>query len=122
MLRYNINTGVRKIKTKTAIIASTVVLGLGGATFGLALPFAAHAAGNSTPGIDRYLSNQGMQQAIDVGAQCGTGAGSGAFGFLGKGNNPGDPSWDGGNGTAPGTTAQTGINNSAVCGNRQGNL
>jgi hypothetical protein len=45
MLRYNINTGVRKIKTKTAIIGSTIVLGLGGATFGLALPFAAHAAG-----------------------------------------------------------------------------
>jgi hypothetical protein len=48
MLRYNINTGVRKIKTKTAIIASTVVLGLGGATFGLALPFAAHAANGPT--------------------------------------------------------------------------
>lgn len=52
MLRYNINTGVRKIKTKTAIVASTIVLGLGGATFGLALPFAAHAAPNG--GTDHF--------------------------------------------------------------------
>jgi hypothetical protein len=45
MLRYNINSGVKKIKTKTAIVASVVTLGIGGATFGLAaLPFAAHAA------------------------------------------------------------------------------
>jgi hypothetical protein len=81
------------------------------------------AAGNSTPGIDRYLNNPGRQQATEVGAQCGSGAGSGAFGYLGKDNNPGDPSWDGGNGTDPGTSGhQTGLNNSAVCGNRQGNL
>jgi hypothetical protein len=44
MLRYDIKTGVNKIKTKTAIIISVATLGLGGATFGLALPFAAHAA------------------------------------------------------------------------------
>ena len=43
--------------------------------------------------------------------------------YLGKGNNPGDPTWDGGNGTDPGTSGQqTGLNNSAECGNRQGNL
>jgi hypothetical protein len=60
-----------------------------------------------------------MQQAAEVGAQCGSGAGSGAFGFLGKDNNPGDPNWDGGNGPAPGTSGQqTGLNNSALCGNR----
>lgn len=82
----------------------------------------AFAAGNSVPGDDRYTNNPGRQQAVDVGAQCGSGAGSGAFGYLGKDTNPGDPSWDGGNGTDPGTTAQTGVNNSAVCGNRQGNL
>ena len=83
----------------------------------------AFAEGNSTPGIDRYLDNAGRQQATEVGAQCGSGAGSGAFGYLGKDNNPGDPSWDGGNGTDPGTSGhQTGLNNSAVCGNRQGNL
>jgi hypothetical protein len=60
-----------------------------------------------------YYSNPGRQQAIEVGAQCGTGAGSGAFGYFGgKDNNL--------SGGANGT--QTGLNNSAVCGNRQGNL
>src|SRR4051794_12071883 len=68
--------------------------------------------GNSTPGLDRYLDNPGRQQATAVGAQCGSGAGSGAFGFLGKDNNLAG----GANGN------QTGLNNSAVCGNRQGNL
>src|SRR3954454_4842186 len=75
--------------------------------------------GNSTPGADRYLANPGRQQATEVGAQCGSGAGSGAFGFFGKDNNLGiksDPSDPGANGQ------QTGINNSSVCGNRQGNL
>ena len=99
-------------------------LGISGAiAFAAALaPGAVFGAGNSEPGIDRYLDNPGRQQATEVGAQCDSGAGSGAFGFLGKDLNPGDPIWDGGNGTDPGTTAQTGINNSAVCGNRQGNL
>jgi hypothetical protein len=83
----------------------------------------AFAAGNSTPGGDRYTNNPGRQQAVEVEAQCGSGAGSGAFGYLGKDNNPGDPSWDGGNGADPGTSGQqTGLNNSSVCGNRQGNL
>jgi hypothetical protein len=68
--------------------------------------------GNSAPGIDRYLANPGRQQATAVGAQCGSGAGSGAFGFFGQGNNLAG----GANGQ------QTGLNNSAVCGNRQGNL
>ncbi len=68
--------------------------------------------GNSTPGIDRYLANPGRQQAAEVGAQCGSGAASGAFGFFGKDNNLAG----GANGQ------QTGLNNSAVCGNRQGNL
>jgi hypothetical protein len=79
----------------------------------------AFAAGNSTPGSDRYLNNPGRQQATDVGAQCGSGAGSGAFGFFGKDKNLGiksDPTDPGANGQ------QTGLNNSAVCGNRQGNL
>jgi len=59
-----------------------------------------------------YDNNPGRLQAVEVGAQCGTGAGSGAFGYFGKDNNMA--------GGADGT--QTGINNSAVCGNRQGNL
>jgi hypothetical protein len=73
---------------------------------------AAFAQGNSTPGLDRYLANPGRQQATEVGAQCGSGAGSGAFGFLGKGNNEAG----GANGPA------TGLANSSLCGNRQGNL
>jgi hypothetical protein len=84
----------------------------------LAMSTAAFAAqpspppGNSQPGIDRYNNNPGRQQATAVGAQCGSGAGSGAFGFFGKDNNLAG----GANGQ------QTGLNNSAVCGNRQGNL
>jgi hypothetical protein len=63
---------------------------------------------NNVPGIARYDANPGRQQATAVGAQCGSGAGSGAFGFLGT-----DSSMAGGaNGVL------TGINNSSVCGNR----
>jgi hypothetical protein len=79
------------------------------------LSSAAFAAGNSTPGDDRYNNNPGRQQATDVGAQCGSGAGSGAFGYFGKDNNLGiksDPTDPGANGQ------QTGLNNSALCGNR----
>ncbi len=84
----------------------------------LALVFAAAAAmaiaapaladGNSLPGAGRYYSNLGRQQATEVGAQCGSGAGSGTFGYLGKDFNMAG----GANGP------QTGINNSSVCGNR----
>lgn len=64
--------------------------------------------GNSVPGIDRYLANPGRIQAGEVGAQCGSGAGSGAFGYFGKDLNMAG----GANGV------QTGLNNSSVCGNR----
>ena len=83
------------------------------AVFSFAFTFSSvSAAGNSTPGIDRYENNPGRQQATEVGAQCGSGAGSGAFGYFGKDNNMAG----GANGQ------QTGLNNSSVCGNRQGNL
>jgi hypothetical protein len=97
----------------------TRIVGLAGAIAMVAMSTAAFAEGNSTPGIDRYNNNPGRQQATAVGAQCGSGAGSGAFGFFGKDNNLGiksDPTDPGANGQ------QTGINNSSVCGNRQGNL
>ena len=55
---------------------------------------------------DDYDNNPGRQRATEVGAQCGSGAGSGAFGYFGKDNNL--------KGGANGQ--QTGINNSAVCG------
>ncbi len=57
-------------------------------------------------------SSNGCGHAAAAGAQCGTGAGSGAFGAFGKDNNFAG----GANGQ------QTGLNNSALCGNRQGNL
>ena len=57
-------------------------------------------------------SSNGCEHAAAAGAQCDTGAGSGAFGAFGKDNN-----FAGG---ADGH--QTGLNNSALCGNRQGNL
>ena len=88
------------------ISASTaLVLGIG-------VPALAYGQGNSTSGIDRYNDNPGRQQATDVGAQCGSGAGSGAFGYFGGPDNNLAGGADG---------QQTGLNNSAVCGNRQGN-
>jgi hypothetical protein len=75
----------------------------------------AAAAANNVPGEARYNATAAH---ANPDAQCGTGAASGAFGYLGKDLNPGEETWDGGNSTDPGTTAQTGVNNSAVCGNR----
>ena len=95
---------IKRIVATTALSAAMLA---GGATMALAA-----GPGNSTPGIDRYLDNKGRQQATEVGAQCDSGAGSGAFGYFGKDNNLAG----GANGE------QTGLNNSAVCGNRQGNL
>ena len=43
--------------------------------------------GNPVLGAARYDANPGRQQATAVGAQCGSGAASGAFGFFGKDNN-----------------------------------
>lgn len=104
--KYNALTGVTKekmISLKKKLLGVGVSLGIVGM---MAVP--ALAASNSTPGLDRYLNNPGRQQATSVGAQCGSGAGSGAFGYLGKDSNEA--------GGADGT--QTGINNSSVCGNR----
>jgi hypothetical protein len=81
----------------------------------LALPAAASAEppepypGNSEPGIGRYLE---IAAHPNPEAQCGSGAGSGSFGYFGKGSSLA--------GGADGV--QTGLNNSGVCGNRQGNL
>jgi len=61
-----------------------------------------------TPGLDRYLNIKDNIAAMPDAAQCGTGAGSGAFGYFGKDMNLAG----GANGY------QTGLNNSAVCGNR----
>jgi len=46
MLRYNINSGVKNIKTKTAIAASAFALAISGLGFAVAVPAISHAAGN----------------------------------------------------------------------------
>ena len=74
--------------------------------FGLALP-AAGLAGNSGDG-----SEYGTQPGFAVANSNTPCAGHGAFGAFGKDNNFAG----GANGT------QTGLNNSLLCGNRQGNL
>jgi hypothetical protein len=72
----------------------------------LAVP-AVGVAGNSGDGSE-YGTQPGFAVA-NANTPC---AGHGAFGYLGKDNNLA--------GGADGT--QTGLNNSALCGNRQGNL
>lgn len=99
---------------KTAI---TVLVILALLTF-MVPAFAASAAsppGNSQSGLARYDSNPGRAQAGQVGAQCGSGAASGSFGYFGKDNNLGIKS----NPNGPGANGyQTGLNNSGVCGQR----
>jgi hypothetical protein len=73
---------------------------------GLAIP-AVGLAGNSGDGSE-YGTQPGFAHAQDN-TVC---SGAGAFGFFGKDNNLAG----GANGK------QTGINNSSLCGNRQGNL
>src|SRR3982750_4080076 len=95
------------------------MIGISSIFAALAISSGAFAQGNSTPGIDRYENNPGRQQATEVGAQCGSGAGSGGVGFFAKDKNLGlksDP-------TDPGADDhQAGVDNSSICGNRQGNL
>lgn len=86
----------------------------------LALPAGAAAAPPNGGGYCGASAN-GCEAASEAGAQCDTGAGSGAFGAFGTyGTGPHDfginnPGADG----APGADGrQTGLNNSAVCGNR----
>jgi len=87
------------------------LIACGACVAALALPAAALAGppteypGNSEPGIDRYHD---VASHPNPEAQCGTGGGSGAFGYFGKGMNL--------SGGADGY--QTGLNNSGVCGNR----
>src|SRR4051794_10639439 len=44
MLRYNIRTGVKKIKTKTTLMISGATLGFVGLVAAIAIPLGAHAA------------------------------------------------------------------------------
>lgn len=81
-----------------------ILMGVAAAALFGASAVPALAAGN----IDAYMNNPGRIQAGVVGAQCSSGASSGAFGYLGKDYNMAG----GANGY------QTGLNNSSVCGNR----
>lgn len=63
--------------------------------------------GTLDPGVDRYLAIRAIAD-IPQTAQCGSAAGSGAFGYFGEGNNM----------AAGANGYQTGLNNSAVCGSR----
>jgi hypothetical protein len=99
------------------------IIGLASVIGVLALSTAAFAdqptppPGNSESGLARYLANPGRQQATAVGAQCGTGAGSGAFGFFGKDNSLAGGATGGGPGSGG-----TGDANSSICGQGHGNL
>ena len=104
-MKYHMYSGVtNEAPKKKAIIvgalASALMVGLMATT--------TLAASNNYCGS----SANGCEAAAEAGAQCGTGAGSGAFGAFGQGNDF--------RGGADGR--QTGLNNSALCGNRQGNL
>jgi hypothetical protein len=97
------------MKTKM-LFAIVMVLAL----LAAAAPMVARADGitpptppGSEPGADRYYAILAIANIPDH-AQCDSGAGSGAFGYFGKGLNMAG----GANGY------QTGLNNSAVCGNR----
>jgi len=67
MLRYDIRTGIKKIKTKTAIALSGATLGIGGLLIAMAMPLAAKAAdgyslfGNANAQSDGvHLSSDGI--------------------------------------------------------------
>lgn len=88
-------------------------LAFAGATTALLLGSLAGAAFASSD--TGYGSQPGHDQVLEVGAQCGTGAASGAFGVFSHGGIPAaypDPHDRAANGY------QTGLNNSGVCGNR----
>lgn len=94
--------------------------------FALALPAVAAA---EPPGGGGYGWQPGATKAAEVGAQCGSGAGSGSFGAFGNYGNLYTESgeqihdfghvYEGDSNGKPGANGkQTGINNSGVCGHR----
>ncbi|MEX1205217.1 MAG: hypothetical protein WEB85_08210 [Dongiaceae bacterium] len=81
--------------------------------FALGISSAAMAQGNSVPGDERYAEISGNPADN---AQCDSGAGSGAFGYLGKDLNPGVMDYDGDGEPGVRGHVRTGPNNSGVCG------
>ena len=102
MTKYDIRTGVTKIKTKTAIAISAITFAVGGLGFAVAIPAASHAASNDYCGSSANGCAHSSSNTI-----C---SGHGAFGAFGPGND-----WSGG---ASGD--HTAYNNSTLCGNPQG--
>jgi hypothetical protein len=101
--KYDVDKGVRQTKTSAK---KYLVGGLAGVVIIAGSMGSAFAAGGP-PGYD---NNPGRAQATEVGAQCGTGAGSGAFGAFGEQGAYGHDFRGGANGPA------TGDANSAICG------
>jgi hypothetical protein len=95
---------LRPLAGNTDMHMKKILMGVAAAALFAASAVPAFAASNDYCGS----SANGCAQAALVGAQCGSGAASGAFGAFGKDNNMAG----GANGT------KTGLNNSAVCGNR----
>lgn len=82
----------------------------------LALPATASAGyEEGAPYLERY---EQISANPNPEAQCGTGAGSGAFGYFGKGWDLGHVYPGDSNGKPGANGAKTGENNSSVCGNR----
>jgi len=113
---YSYRTGV---VYKKVINAKKTLFGVM-ATFMMAGAMAVPALAASTDYCGS--SATGCAAAAAAGAQCGSGAGSGTFGALGKNNSLGAPKVHDpnlGSYPGPGTDGQaTGVNNSAICGNR----
>jgi hypothetical protein len=63
MVRYDINQGVQKLKTRLQITLSAIVLGASGLGFMLAMPLSAHAA----PGCTTVSTSKGNLTAARVG-------------------------------------------------------
>jgi hypothetical protein len=81
MLRYDIRTGVKNIKTKTVIAVSAVTLGVSGLGMAVAVPALSHAAGKPTA-----LPSQASTCGTDHGAFADV---NGSFGsVVGHGGTP----------------------------------
>jgi hypothetical protein len=90
------------------VVAVTMAIGLGGSV----------SAGNAGDGSD-YGTQLGYEVA-NGNTEC---AGHSAFDYFGKDHNLGNDTSGHYDGGGPGANGQqTGLNNSALCGNRQGNL
>lgn len=104
--RYNVKSGVTRLKTNTkkyfvGAISSLVMVG-----------------GMAVPTLAAPPTNPGTYGTAALNAQCDTGASSGAFNAHNAIYGPNSSEFGQAGGSGGG---QTGLNNSAVCGNRPSN-